>query len=846
MPLARAAPSVLDNTAVHVATGRGRNASEAVFALSRTLPKTGLSAILLFMSPDYDPHEFAREMALHFPDIPVFGCTTAGELTPEGMSDGNVMALGFNGDDFNIVAQPIADLDQLTISQVRDHVRVLRNRLDQVEKGHIENTSVARPKFGMLLVDGLCLREEALISAISGCLDDIGIVGGSAGDGLNYQNTWVLFDGKAQQNAAILLLLSTDVPFRLFKCNSFEPTDVKLVVTGADLDKRIVRELNAEPAALEYARVVDVPDSELDDYCFAAHPVIVRVGGDYYARSIQRVNADGSLTFFCAIDEGLVLTVAGRLDTLGVVEDMFRLTEAELGEVSLYIGFDCIHRRLDAEQRQIARDLSDLYRRHRVVGFNTYGEQFGSMHLNQTFVGVAVGKRSQVTMIEDDKEIITRLSVENAKLKKINLALMSRVERGMSHPANAYGLFETAIALDNNVRQRTQELQTVLRSIERSNEALDQAKQLAERANSFKSTFLAFVSHDLLQPLDAARLGLSALMDIESPVQSQRLMGQVDRALTSLEDLIRTLLDISKLDAGVMKPEITIFELEQVIDPLRQEFESLAAARGLTLNIRSSKLFVQSDALMLRRILQNLLNNALHYTQKGGVLLGYRRRGPNVRIEVVDTGPGIASDLREEIFEEFQRGVVAPHEHRGFGLGLSIVRRLALALEHPIALESRLGFGSTFAVSVPVQASSGIRPSIATEIPKHAHYGLDGARVILIENEPAVAQAMIALLDRWGCKVTAVASIAEAQAALDQLAEKPDLIIADLRLNNGERGPDVVRSIRGRVGLAVPALIVTADHSPAASAEAEQLGLEILRKPVKPAELRSLMAYLLG
>ena len=388
MPLARAAPSVLDNTAVYVANGRGRNASEAVSALRAALPKTGLSAVLLFVSPDYDPHEFASEMAAHFPGIPLFGCTTAGELTPDGMSDGNVMALGFNSTDFNIVAQPIPDLDRLTISQVRDHVRILRNRLDHVEKG-----MMARPKFGMLLVDGLCLQEEALISAISGCLDDIGIVGGSTGDGLNYKNTWVLFDGKAQQNAAILLLLSTDVPFRLFKCNSFEPTDVKLVVTGADLDKRIVRELNAEPAALEYARVVEVPDSLLDDYCFAAHPVIVRVGGDYYARSIQRVNADGSLTFFCAIDEGLVLTAAGRLDTLGVVEDMFRVTEAELGEVSLYIGFDCIHRRLDAEQRQIARDLSDLYRRHRVVGFNTYGEQFGSMHLNQTFVGVAVGKR---------------------------------------------------------------------------------------------------------------------------------------------------------------------------------------------------------------------------------------------------------------------------------------------------------------------------------------------------------------------------------------------------------------------------------------------------------------------
>ena len=192
----------------------------------------------------------------------------------------------------------------------------------------------------------------------------------------------------------VLLLVSTPLPCRLFKCNSFEPTSTKLVVTEADIEKRIVRELNAEPAAREYARIIGVHESELSAYVFAAHPVIVRVGGDYYARSIQRANEDGSLTFFCAIDEGLVLTAAGRLDTLGVVEQMFRDTERELGEVALYLGFDCLHRKLDAEQRQIIRDMEDLYRRHNVVGFNTYGEQFETMHLNQTFAGVAIGKRS--------------------------------------------------------------------------------------------------------------------------------------------------------------------------------------------------------------------------------------------------------------------------------------------------------------------------------------------------------------------------------------------------------------------------------------------------------------------
>jgi two-component system, sensor histidine kinase len=446
----------------------------------------------------------------------------------------------------------------------------------------------------------------------------------------------------------------------------------------------------------------------------------------------------------------------------------------------------------------------------------------------------------------DQTEALVRLTAENAKLKKINQALMARVERGSSHPANAYGLFEMAIALDNNVRQRTQELQNVLRSIERSNEALDQAKQLAERANSFKSTFLAFVSHDLLQPLNAARLGLSALMEVEIAPQSQPLMAQVDRALISLEDLIRTLLDISKLDAGVMKPEISRFELERVVGPLRQEFEPLAAARGLRLHIRHTKLCVQSDPVMLRRILQNFLTNALYYTPRGGVVLGYRRRGGKLHIEVIDTGPGIPEDKCEEIFEEFKRGVGSPNEHRGFGLGLSIVRRLALALDHPVSLISRIGHGSVFAVSVPFDALPGDSSVPIEQICVPLHYGLDGARIIIIENEITVSRAMCALLERWGCRTLAVPSSGQALERMHELGVKPDLIIADLRLENGERGPDVIRALQRHTGSSVPALIVTADHSPEASAEAAQLGVEILRKPVKPAQLRSLMAYLLG
>ena len=373
-----------------VASARDLDVRQTAAALRRDLPDLEYAAILVFFSPLLEAGAFAAALDREFAGAPVFGCSTAGELGPEGVTEGGAVAIGFRARDFAVVAQRIDDIDAATLDGVRRDLAGARAALGQVEGG-----TGGRNRFALLLVDGLCLHEEALVSTIGACLDDIQVVGGSAGDGMNFGATSVISGGQAHANGAVLMLISTELPVRPFKCNSFEPTSVKLVVTEADIERRIVRELNAEPAAREYARIIGVPENELNAYVFAAHPVIVRVGGDFYARSIQRANPDGSLTFFCAIDEGLVLTAAGRLDTLGEVAPMFADTERELGSVAAYIGFDCLHRRLDAEQRQIIRDLEDLYRRHRVVGFNTYGEQFESMHLNQTFSGVAIGRRER-------------------------------------------------------------------------------------------------------------------------------------------------------------------------------------------------------------------------------------------------------------------------------------------------------------------------------------------------------------------------------------------------------------------------------------------------------------------
>ncbi len=440
---------------------------------------------------------------------------------------------------------------------------------------------------------------------------------------------------------------------------------------------------------------------------------------------------------------------------------------------------------------------------------------------------------------------IEALQKEAIKLRKINAALMSRVERSIDQQFNAFSLFETAIALDRRVLDRTQQLQEALRSIERSNDNLFRAKQQAEAASSLKSSVLISVTHDLLQPLNAARLTLSTLVEMNVPEQGVALIEQVDRSLLTLEDLLRTLLDISKLDAGMLRPDVCPTLLSSIFEPLRQEFASLAAKRGLSLRIRPTTDAVVSDPLMLRRILQNLLANALRYTQKGGVLMGCRSVGGETCIQVHDTGPGIPEAQRQAIFLEFQRGEFSAGDQAGFGLGLSIVRRFASELGHEIKLASRLGHGSTFSVTLPRATSANLTPAEPELRYIDFHYsGVEGAKILLVENDLSSAEAMAVLLEKWGCDVAITVSAADALERIGALGDVPDAVIADLHLDN-ESGLTAIEAIREQTRTAIPALIVTADYSADAAREAAVCGLEILKKPIRPAELRSLLSFLL-
>lgn len=437
------------------------------------------------------------------------------------------------------------------------------------------------------------------------------------------------------------------------------------------------------------------------------------------------------------------------------------------------------------------------------------------------------------------------------RLKRINDALLNRVERAMDQQRNAFSLFQTAIALEGQVRRRTDELTSTLRSLERSNAELARQKEISERADQSKTRFLAAASHDVLQPLHAAQLTMSALRDLQESERGRAMVAQVERALDTMNELLHTLLDISRLDAGVMVPSHCAVPLVPVIESLLSDLRPIAEAKGLRLQTAIAGDHVWSDRTMLRRALQNLISNAIRYTDRGGVLIGTRRRGDMVAIEVVDTGCGIPLDQRDRIFDEFHRGSGAKDRPGrdgdcALGLGLSIVRRLVSALDHQLSLTSEVGKGSRFRILArrcdPSEEAAATPPPAPLQ---GRDTTLAGRRVLLVENDPEVTRAMSTLLDGWGCDHRAASSGAAALELVDR-GFVPELVIADQHLDHGDLGTETLARLLDRLRRRIPAILATADITEPVLRETERLGAEFMAKPVKPAQLRALMAHLLA
>jgi len=432
------------------------------------------------------------------------------------------------------------------------------------------------------------------------------------------------------------------------------------------------------------------------------------------------------------------------------------------------------------------------------------------------------------------------------KLRKINEALMKRVERSMDQQANAFSLFQTAINQETQIRIRTEELNNALTKLAQANVELSEARDTAERSNVFKTRFFTAVGHDLLQPLHAARLTLSELMDIQTEPDHQVLAHNISSALVTIEELLTSILDISKLEAGVFVPNVQPVALGAIFEQLACNIEPLTRRKNLDFRWRPTSLGVRSDPLMLRRIVQNLLANAAHYTESGGMLLTARRRGPLVAIEVWDTGPGIAPQERDRIFDEFHRGSASERSGgAGFGLGLAIVRRMVESLDHDLELDSRVGHGSRFRVTAPYAASSSKSEPAAAVL--HAQGGHLLARpLIVIDNDLSVLGAMQTLLSRWGADVRLARDLDDVGEILSDRSFVPAIILADYHLDGSVLGVDAVVRIRQALGPSIPAILITADRGPTTAAAAREFSCELLYKPVRPAELRALMQHLLA
>jgi hypothetical protein len=371
---------------IRQATSQAADPAMAARELHGKLAGSDLALVLFFCSPEYETPALAAELGRLFSGVLVVGCTTAGEIGCGGYHDNSIVAVSFARPEFEAVGTLLTSLAEIGFGRSSQIVADLRQELYGRLEGQPTNP------FALVLIDSTSRCEDQVMSYLGRALADMPIIGGSAGNGMRFERTSVYFDGRFHTDSAVLLLLATTRRIKPFRHQYFVASSKKLVVTGADPARRLVTELDAEPAVEAYARMVGCPVEDLTPMMFATHPLVVRLGAEEYVRSIQKANADGSLNFHCAIDEGLVLTLAEACDFLGRLDDLFDQLRREIGAPEVVIGFDCILNRLQAERDQTKLQVSRLLKANNVIGFSTFGDQFGSMHVNQTFTGIAIGQ----------------------------------------------------------------------------------------------------------------------------------------------------------------------------------------------------------------------------------------------------------------------------------------------------------------------------------------------------------------------------------------------------------------------------------------------------------------------
>ena len=367
-------------SAVTIAVSYERDAAAAMADVARQIEALESCFLLAFVPGNLDKDGFVAALEAHFPGMPAYGCTTAGQITPKGYETDALLVISFPKRHFRCATMLIAPLKPLSIKQTAADVQKLAAQFQKT--AHWD-------RMALTFTDGLSKQEDMLVAALETGLGDMPVFGGSAGDALEFRETSVLHGGQFHSNAALVLLLETDLEFAGLGFDHFLPTDHQMVVTDAIPEERLVLEINGSPAATEYARLVGVREEDLSPRVFAENPVLVRNNALYHVRAIQTVQEGGALSFLSAIDDGLLLTLGNGTEILQTLDTELDVRSGQGKPPDFILGFDCVLRKLEIEQKQLTREVSATLRRHRVIGFNTYGEQHCGVHVNQTFVGVA-------------------------------------------------------------------------------------------------------------------------------------------------------------------------------------------------------------------------------------------------------------------------------------------------------------------------------------------------------------------------------------------------------------------------------------------------------------------------
>ncbi|WP_299178993.1 NahK/ErcS family hybrid sensor histidine kinase/response regulator [uncultured Neptuniibacter sp.] len=499
-----------------------------------------------------------------------------------------------------------------------------------------------------------------------------------------------------------------------------------------------------------------------------------------------------------------------------------------------YLSSDDFCHRVETVESSLfcCHDSYSVFRRNlidygRVFGFETLFRRADGQCVHVSINALLKTVEGEATTVEAFVQDITERKKTQERLKQLNEDLESRVE-SRTHEL---------VALNDKLWKEISEREQIQKE-------LKVAKEVAEEANKSKDKYLAAASHDLLQPMNAARLLIAALRERELHEQDAHLIERVHLALENAEDLLTDLLDISKLDQKAVNPDISEFRVYQLLASMVGEFQPVAESKGLHIKASFSSAVVKSDSRLLLRIIRNFISNAIRYTGDGKVLVGCRRKGDKLSIQVWDTGTGIPENKQQEIFKEFQQlDCHASQGRQGVGLGLAIVERISNMLGHQLKVSSIPGKGSMFSVEVPL-VKNPVSVHTVTKFHQPIPDQLNRLAVLVIDNEENILVSMQALLEQWGCQVITALSEVEARELCQDEKFVPEVILADFHLDDDKLGTDAVLNLRESFGLDIPAVMLTADRSTECRQMFRQLGFPVLNKPVKPGKLRALLTHL--